>query len=88
MRGLNGKVAFVTGAARGIGQAIARRLVSEGVKVAVADIDEAGARAAAKEFGPGAVAVKVDISNSQSVRAAVAEAQRALGPIDILVNNA
>jgi 2-hydroxycyclohexanecarboxyl-CoA dehydrogenase len=88
MRGLNGKVAFVTGAARGIGQAIARRLVSEGVKVAVADIDEASARATAKELGLGAIAVKVDIADSKSVRAAVAEAERALGPIDILVNNA
>ncbi len=88
MRGLKGKVAFVTGAGRGIGKAIVTRLAAEGAKVAVADIDEATAKATAKEIGSGAVPVKVDVTNRAAVQAAVAEAERALGPIDILVNNA
>jgi 2-hydroxycyclohexanecarboxyl-CoA dehydrogenase len=88
MRGLNGKVAFVTGAARGIGKAIAARLCAEGAKVAIGDIEEAAALATAKELGAAVLAVKLDIANSESVRAAVAQAQGALGPIDILVNNA
>ncbi len=88
MRGLEGKVAFVTGAGRGIGQAIARRLNSEGVKVAVADIDENNARATAAELGAGAIAIRADVTDSASVRAAVAECEKQLGPIDVLVNNA
>jgi len=88
MRGLKGKVAFVTGAGRGIGKAIARRLAEEGAKVAVADLDETSARSTAAEIGSGAIGLKIDISDSNVVRAAIAEAERALGPIDILVNNA
>lgn len=88
MRGLSGKVAFVTGAGRGIGRAIAQRLSEEGCKVAVADIDEAGAKAAAKEIGSGAIGVGIDVAKLASVRAAVAEAERQLGQIDVLVNNA
>ncbi len=88
MRGLKGKVAFVTGAGRGIGKAIARRLAEEGAKVAVADLDETSAMSTAAEIGSGAIGLKIDISDSNVVRAAIAEAERALGPIDILVNNA
>lgn len=88
MRGLSGKVAFVTGAGRGIGRAIAQRLSEEGCKVAVADIDEAGAKAAAAEIGSGAIGFGIDVAKLASVRAAVAEAERQLGPIDVLVNNA
>lgn len=88
MRGLSGKVAFVTGAARGIGRAIAQRLAEEGCKVALADLDEAGAASAAAEIGSGALGVAIDVARLASVRAAVAEAERRLGPIDVLVNNA
>ena len=88
MRGLKGKVAFVTGAGRGIGKAIARRLAEEGAKVAVADLDETTAKATAAEIGGGAMGLKVDITDSKEVRAGVVEAERVLGPIDILVNNA
>ena len=88
MRGLEGRVAFVTGAARGIGRAIAIRLGEEGARVAAADLDEAGARDTARAAGAGAVAIYVDVTDGDSLRAAVAAAERALGPIDVLVNNA
>jgi 2-hydroxycyclohexanecarboxyl-CoA dehydrogenase len=88
MRGLAGKVAFVTGAGRGIGRAIALRLAAEGAKVAVTDLDEGAARSVAGEIGPAAIALRVDVTDSSGVKAAVAETERRLGPIDILVNNA
>jgi 2-hydroxycyclohexanecarboxyl-CoA dehydrogenase len=88
MKGLTGKVALVTGAGRGIGKAIAERLAAEGAKVAVADIDPATAAATAAEIGRGAIAVTMDVTDGASVRDAVAEAAKRLGPIDVLVNNA
>jgi len=88
MKGLEGKVALVTGAGRGIGKAIAERLAAEGAKVAVADIDPATAAATAAEIGRGAIAVTMDVTDGASVRDAVAETAKQLGPIDVLVNNA
>ncbi len=88
MRGLNGKVVFVTGGARGIGRAIVGRLAEEGAKVVVADLDGAGAEAAAREIGNGAIGIQVDVTSTESVNAGVAKAIDALGPIDVLVNNA
>ncbi len=88
MRGLEGKVAFVTGAGRGIGEAIAKRLAAEGAKVAVADVLEDNARQTARVIGAAAIAVVVDITNSAAVRAAVADCEKRLGPIEVLVNNA
>ena len=79
---LAGRRAFVTGGAKGIGAAVARRLATNGAAVVVADIDDAGARTLASEIGGRAVAL--DVSDSARVAAAMADT----GPFDILVNNA
>jgi 2-hydroxycyclohexanecarboxyl-CoA dehydrogenase len=85
------RVAFVSGAARGIGHAIASKLVSEGRAVAVADLltDQAQETAKQIEAGGGRAApIALDVTDNASVEQAVEQAVEALGPIDILVNNA
>ena len=88
MRRLEGRVTLVTGAGRGIGRAIAFRLASEGARVAVTDLDESTAQATAAEVGEGAIGLRMDVTDPASVRAAVEETESALGPLDVLVNNA
>jgi 2-hydroxycyclohexanecarboxyl-CoA dehydrogenase len=83
---LQERIALVTGGASGIGAATARRLAAEGARVAIADLDLDGARAVAGEID--GAAVPMDVADSASVRAGVAAAEEALGPIDVLVNNA
>jgi NAD(P)-dependent dehydrogenase (short-subunit alcohol dehydrogenase family) len=88
---LEGKVAVVTGAASGIGLAIARDLASHGSAVAVADIaPEAAEKAAASiaEDGGRAVGLMVDVSSRTAVEALFGTVEAELGPVDILVNNA
>jgi 2-hydroxycyclohexanecarboxyl-CoA dehydrogenase len=81
-----GKVALVTGGASGIGAATARLLDAEGARVAIGDVNEDGARELAGELdGHGC---KLDVTDTASVRAGVAAIEQALGPVDVLVNNA
>jgi 2-hydroxycyclohexanecarboxyl-CoA dehydrogenase len=83
---LEGKIAFVTGGASGIGAATARRLAAEGARVGIGDLNEDGARELAAELD--GFACPLDVSDTTSVRAAVAATVQELGEIDVLVNNA
>ena len=88
---LAGQVALVTGASRGIGLAIARRLSQMGARVSLCARNAANLERAASELrGAGAqvLAVRTDVTRGDAITALVGEIQRVLGPIDILVNNA
>ncbi len=84
---LQGQTALVTGAAQGIGQAIAKALTANGAQVAYADINGPAVQNSATEAN-GALAIEMDISDESQVRSGVAQVVRQLGRIDILVNNA
>ena len=88
---LDGKVAIVTGAATGIGEAIAGVLSAAGAHVLVTDIDDAGSERVAKELrahGRNADAVHLDVTDEASARQAVADALSIAGSVDVLINNA
>ncbi|MCP4380401.1 MAG: SDR family oxidoreductase [Hyphomicrobiales bacterium] len=85
---LTGQRAIVTGAARGIGQAICRNLASHGVRVAVADLDEAAAHALAEAIGVGAQAFDVDVRDRNSVESCFSSIEAAFGGYDVLCANA
>jgi NAD(P)-dependent dehydrogenase (short-subunit alcohol dehydrogenase family) len=85
---LAGKCAFVTGAASGLGKAIACAYVAEGARVAVADIEETGGRAVAEALGPGALFLHHDVTDEEAWRRNLAAAAAAFGRLDTLVNNA
>ena len=87
-RSLNGKVAAITGGARGIGYATARAFIREGVKVALGDIDGEAARRAAQELGAGTIGLDLDVTNRASFERFVDATEAQLGPLDVLINNA
>jgi NAD(P)-dependent dehydrogenase (short-subunit alcohol dehydrogenase family) len=85
---LQGRRAHVTGAARGIGFAIAKRLAAGGARVALSDVDEDAVRAAAAELGEEHVAFACDVRDTSQVRAAIDGTVESFGGLDVLVNNA
>lgn len=88
---LTGKVAIVTGAAKGIGKGCALVMAQAGASVAVVDLDDAAGRRLADEIsstGPAALALRCDVSNGGDVRAMIEAVVARFGGLDILVNNA
>lgn len=85
---LDGKIAIVTGGARGMGAADARALVAEGARVVLGDVLDDEGRALADELGPEARFVHLDVSSAASWAAALEAAHEAFGPVTVLVNNA
>ena len=88
MNRLEGKVALVTGAARGIGEAIACAFVAEGAQVAVTDLDEPSAERLAAALGPAAFAIKLDVREERDWEAAMQTVNERCGRLNIVVNNA
>lgn len=88
MKRLAGKSALITGAARGIGRVFAAAYVREGATVAIADINLEAAQAAAREMGDAAYAVQIDVSQQDSIDAAIATVVAKAGKLNILINNA
>jgi NAD(P)-dependent dehydrogenase (short-subunit alcohol dehydrogenase family) len=87
-RSLNGKVVAITGGARGIGKATATALVRKGCRVAVGDLDVALAEQTATGLGGGTVALALDVTDRSSFEQFLAETERQLGPVDVVINNA
>lgn len=85
---LAGKVALVTGAASGLGAAMAEKFVAEGARVVLTDINGAGAEAGAKALGPNAAAFAHDVTDTGQWQAALDFAESTFGGLHILVNNA
>ncbi len=85
---LDGKVAIVTGAAKGLGEADSRLFIAEGAKVVMTDVDAAGGEALDRDLGDNAVFVKHDVRNEEEWVRVVDEAVSRFGRLDILVNNA
>jgi NAD(P)-dependent dehydrogenase (short-subunit alcohol dehydrogenase family) len=87
-RSLNGKVVAITGGARGIGKATATALVRKGCRVAIGDLDLTLAEQTAAALGGATVALALDVTDRASFAKFLDEAERQLGPVDVLVNNA
>jgi NAD(P)-dependent dehydrogenase (short-subunit alcohol dehydrogenase family) len=87
-RSLNGKVVAITGGARGIGKATAQALIAKGCRVAIGDLQQALAEQTAAQLGGGTVALPLDVTDRASFERFLDEAERQLGPIDAVINNA
>src|SRR5947209_20041935 len=87
-RPLAGKVAAITGGARGIGRATAAALVARGVRVAIGDLDAGLAEQTAAELGGGTVGLPLDVTDRSSFEGFLTEVETRLGPLDVMVNNA
>jgi len=87
-RSLSGKVVAITGGARGIGKTTAQALVRKGCRVALGDLDLEPAEQTAAELGGGTVAIQLNVTDRDSFSAFLDGAERQLGPVDVLVNNA
>ena len=88
---LNDQVALVTGAASGLGRAIAQRFARAGGRVVVADLDQGAAQATAREIDPNperALGMAMDVTDERAVDSGVAEIVSRMGGVDILVSNA
>ena len=85
---LSGKIALITGAARGIGRAFAKAYVQEGAKVAICDVNIERAKITAQEIGDSAIAIDMDVTCQNSIDDAIANVVSQFGRIDILINNA
>ena len=85
---LEGRVAIVTGAGSGFGEAIAKLFAQEGAKICVADLNGQTAERVAGEIGAAAVAVQGDVTKRADIDRMVAETEQAFGPVDTVINNA
>ena len=88
MTNFNGQVAIVTGAASGLGLAIAKKLHAEGAAVALLDLNDAALQTAAKEVGSNAVSFAIDLTKQEQVESVVRQIAERFGRIDVLVNSA
>ena len=85
---LDGKTAIVTGGGSGFGAGIARKFIAEGAQVVIADINSAAAESLSDELGAAAFAAHVDVANFGSVKALAHQAEKDVGAVDIVINNA
>ena len=88
MARLDGKIAIITGAAQGMGEAHARRFVAEGAKVLLTDVNSDAGEALAHELGESAKFAALDVTDEAAWVSAVELAERSFGPVTVLVNNA
>jgi NAD(P)-dependent dehydrogenase (short-subunit alcohol dehydrogenase family) len=88
MNRLKGKSALITGAASGIGRGFAQKYIDEGAQVAIADIDLDAAKKTASELGPAAYPIHIDVSDQNSIEAAISDVVAQTKKLDILINNA
>ncbi|PUZ21569.1 3alpha(or 20beta)-hydroxysteroid dehydrogenase [Chitinophaga costaii] len=88
MKRLEGKVAIITGASRGMGESHAREFVAEGAKVILTDVNDKAGEALAKELGSNAIFIKHDVTNAEQWAQIVKKGEEKFGNINVLVNNA